>query len=107
MASRKKAAAARVRAKPTTSRKAGAKRGRVTKAKLPAGAGITVKDSKRKAPEGARKIGDVEDREEIIEVTLPLRGPSLPTADELGSPTFSTKRFAAGFAASRRDVDKV
>ena len=81
--------------------------GRTAKSATPRGqAGVIVKDSQRASPQGARKVGDV-DRAEMIEVTLTLRGPKLPTADELGARTFSTKSFSARFGASPRDVDKV
>ena len=81
--------------------------GRTAKAATPRGqAGVIVKDSQRASPQGARKVGDV-DRAEMMEVTVTLRGPKLPTADELGARTFSTKSFSARFGASPRDVDKV
>src|SRR5689334_9139271 len=109
MASRKAAGKTRTgrnRTAPAAKRKAA--RRRTAKATPPdAGAGRVVKDSNRAPPHGARRVGGIADREKIIEVTLTLRGPDLPTADELGSPTFSTRRFAARFSASRRDVDKV
>src|SRR5882724_474886 len=109
MASRKKASKTRTGTGRTASAaKRKTARRRTAKAAPPgAGAGRVVKDSLRAPPQGSRKVGGIKDREEIIEVTLTLRGPDLPPADELGSPTFSTKRFAARFSASRRDVDKV
>ena len=65
----------------------------------PRARGLAASSGQQARRRKAQKVGDIENREKIIEVTLTLRGPDLPTADELGSPTFSTKRFAAGSAS--------
>ena len=105
MALRKKARKTRTGTGAAAKRKAAP--GRTAKAATPRGqAGVIVKDSQRASPQGARKVGGV-DRAEMMEVTVTLRGPKLPTADELGARTFSTKSFSARFGASPRDVDKV
>ena len=86
---------------------ASAKHSPTTKAiAQPADACVVVEGSDRQRTKGAKRVANV-DPGQKIEVTLTLRGPELPSADELGSPTFSARRFRVSYGASRRDVDKV
>jgi kumamolisin len=96
--------AAKKAAKKTASKAAAAKSGRV---KAPPGArAVTVPGSKRPVPEGARLFGELDPRTKV-EITVTLRGPKLPRAEELMGRTLAPAKFRARYSASRSDVDKV
>jgi kumamolisin len=103
MAPRKKAkAAARSRHSPSASSrktKAGnAKRGRDTH--------VVVTGSSRPRTKGATRIKDAPPGSKV-DVTITLRGPTLPGAHQLANRTLSPSEFKANYGASKRDVDKV
>ena len=65
-----------------------------------------VDGSKRGRAKGARRVRDA-DPTKSIEVTLSLRGPELPSADELAGDPITPARFRKKYCASSRDADKV
>jgi kumamolisin len=67
---------------------------------------VLVPGSKRPPVKFASRIGDV-DPGEPVEVTLTLRGRSLPGADELPAKSLTPAEFEEQYGASRSDVDTV
>lgn len=65
-----------------------------------------VDGSKRGRAKGARRVRDA-DPTKSIEVTLSLRGPELPSADELAGDPLTPAQFRKKYCASSRDADKV
>src|ERR1700742_1491672 len=65
-----------------------------------------VDGSCRKRSKGARRVGDADPREKL-ELTLSLRGPELPSADELADGPLTPAEFRKKYCASRRDAQKV
>jgi kumamolisin len=62
--------------------------------------------SYRPAATGARRVGDINPADEVV-VTVTLRGPALPSADEVGGPPMDATAFAAAYGADPADADKV
>ncbi len=65
-----------------------------------------VEGSHRKRSKGARRVGDANPREKL-ELTLSLRGPKLPPADELAEGPLTHTEFRKKYCASARDTQKV
>ncbi len=65
-----------------------------------------VEGSHRKRSKGARRVGDANPREKL-ELTLSLRGPTLPPADELAEGRLTQAEFRKKYCASARDAQKV
>lgn len=65
-----------------------------------------VAGSDRKRSKGARRVGEANPREKL-ELTLSLRGPKLPSADELGGGPLTPAEFRKKYCASPRDAQKV
>jgi kumamolisin len=65
-----------------------------------------VEGSHRKRSKGARRVGDANPREKL-ELTLSLRGPKLPPADELAEGPLTPAEFRKKYCASARDARKV
>ena len=65
-----------------------------------------VDGSCRKRGKGARRVGDADPREKL-ELTLSLRGPKLPSADELADRPLTSAEFRKKYCASPRDAQKV
>ncbi len=65
-----------------------------------------VDGSCRKRSKGARRVGEADPREKL-ELTLSLRGPELPSADELADGPLTPAEFRKKYCASRRDAQKV
>jgi kumamolisin len=65
-----------------------------------------VAGSHRKRGKGARRVGDADPREKL-ELTLALRGPKLPSADELADGPLTPAQFRTKYCASARDAQKV
>jgi kumamolisin len=72
----------------------------------PYGHHAVVKGSERKRSKGARRVGEV-DPGEKLELTLSLRGPALPSADDLADRPLTPAQFRKRYCASRSDADKV
>ncbi len=62
--------------------------------------------SHRPRSKGARRVGAAEPREKL-ELTLSLRGPKLPSADELANGPLTPAEFRKKYCASARDAQKV
>jgi kumamolisin len=89
------------------------KRGKTKTSKRPSKTGgdpykhhAVVKGSHRKRSKGARRVGDANPREKL-ELTLALRGPELPSADELADGPLTPAEFRKKYCASPRDAQKV
>jgi kumamolisin len=65
-----------------------------------------VEGSKREPVKGARRVRDA-DPAKMLELTLSLRGPKLPSADDLAGEPLTPAQFRKKYCASRRDADKV
>src|SRR4029079_16632331 len=65
-----------------------------------------VEGSHRKRSRGAKRVGDANPREKL-ELTLSLRGPKLPPADELADGPLTSVEFRKKYCASARDAQKV
>jgi kumamolisin len=65
-----------------------------------------VRGSERPRAKGARRIKDANPGSPVV-VTIMLRGPKMPGADQLGGRTLSAREFNARYSASKRDADKV
>jgi kumamolisin len=65
-----------------------------------------VAGSTRERSKGAKRIGDADPRKKL-ELTLTLRGPKLPSADDIGRATLTLEQFKTRYRASPRDADKV
>jgi kumamolisin len=65
-----------------------------------------VEGSHRKRSKGAKRVGDANPREKL-ELTLSLRGPKLPPADELADGPLTSAEFRRKYCASVRDAQKV
>jgi kumamolisin len=65
-----------------------------------------VDGSHRKRSKGARRVGDA-DPGEKLELTLSLRGPELPSADDLAGNPLTPAQFKKQYCASARDAQKV
>jgi kumamolisin len=65
-----------------------------------------LKGSSRPAKSDAKRIGDADPKSQV-EVTVSLRGPSLPGADNLPSAAISHEDFASKYVARQEDADKV
>jgi len=65
-----------------------------------------VAGSDRKRSRGARRVGDVDPRKKL-ELTLTLRGPKLPSADDIARGTLTPLQFRKKYRASPRDAGKV
>jgi len=62
--------------------------------------------SNRPAATGAQRIG-TPSPDEDVEVTVTLRGPQLPTADEITATPLDAGAYAARYGASAEDAAKV
>ena len=67
---------------------------------------VVLSDSKRPPKQGARRLGDA-DANTQMEVTLSLRGPELPNADEMPAKALSREELASQYGAKQADADKV
>ena len=67
---------------------------------------VVLTGSKRPAKSGARRISD-SDPNSQMEVTLSLRAPSLPGANNMPPATLTREQFAAQYGASADDAQKV
>src|SRR6516164_429845 len=67
---------------------------------------VVLVGSKRKKDPTATKIGKI-DPKEIIDATVSLAGPKLPSADEYVGKTLTAKEFKEQYASSKEDADKV
>jgi kumamolisin len=65
-----------------------------------------VEGSKREPVKGAKWVRDA-DPTKTLELTLSLRGPKLPSADDLAGDPLTRAQFRKKYCASPRDVDKV
>jgi kumamolisin len=65
-----------------------------------------VRGSERKPCKGAKRIGDARPGKKL-ELTLTLRGPKLPSADDLALGALTPVQFRKKYCASPRDADKV
>src|ERR1700759_3482969 len=65
-----------------------------------------VDGSHRERSKGARRVGDADPRDKL-ELTLSLRGPKLPPADELAEGPLSRAEFRKKYCASARDAHRV
>jgi kumamolisin len=65
-----------------------------------------VEGSHRRRSKGARRVGDADPRESL-ELTLSLRGPKLPSADDLALAPLTPAEFKKRYCASPRDAGKV
>src|SRR5215813_10080402 len=65
-----------------------------------------VKGSERNPIKDAERIGD-EKPHKTLELTLSLRGPKLPSADDLANAPLTPAQFRKQYCASRSDADKV
>jgi kumamolisin len=67
---------------------------------------VVLTGSKRRRNEEAIRVGSV-DPDRIMEVTIDLRGPKLPGADEVPMKSLSKEELAAKYGASKEDAAKV
>ena len=67
---------------------------------------VEVPGSHRPVPTNALVVGSP-DPGAMIDVTVTLRAPSLPTADDSGAPGITADRFAAEYAADQSDAETV
>src|SRR5271157_4466628 len=67
---------------------------------------VLLKGNDRPKQADAKRIGDV-DPNSHVEVTLSLRGPSLPDANALPAQPLSRDQLAASYGARQQDADKV
>lgn len=67
---------------------------------------VVLAASARPMRSGARRIRDV-DRQDRIEVTIQIKGPPMPAADQMPEKAMTPKEFAAKFGASQADADTV
>jgi kumamolisin len=67
---------------------------------------VALPGSKRAGKSDAKRVRDV-DQNSHIEVTITLRAPDSPAADQLTGVSMSPEEFAAKFGARREDADKV
>jgi kumamolisin len=70
------------------------------------GVRVTVTGSNRSVVRNATRIGDVP-ADAPVKVTLTLRGPPLPSADQLPARALSPAEFSASFGASAADAEQV
>ncbi len=67
---------------------------------------VTLPGSERPAKRGATRVRDIE-QEAQVEVTVTLRGPELPGADQLPAGTLSPAEFASTYGADEQDAARV
>ncbi len=67
---------------------------------------IELPGSYRPPAAGARRIGDASLSDEV-EVTITLRGPQMPDADDVTGPAVDAETFAASYSADADDAAKV
>lgn len=65
-----------------------------------------IPESSKPPVENATR-GNAVPSDETVELTLTLRGPALPSADEIGERAVDPDRFAADYGARQSDVDAV
>src|ERR1700750_1220000 len=67
---------------------------------------VILPGSKRSKNPKAIRIGATDPKEQV-EVTIGLRGPKLPSADEVPSKTLTNAELDSKFDASKEDADRV
>jgi kumamolisin len=67
---------------------------------------VELPGSSRPEKDNARRVGDV-DPDSPIEITVSLRGPSLPAPDAVPAKPLSRSEYAAQYSASKADADTV
>jgi kumamolisin len=67
---------------------------------------VLLKGNDRPKQADAKRIGDV-DPKSHVEVTLSLKGPALPDADDLPATPLNREQLAASYGAKPEDADKV
>lgn len=67
---------------------------------------VTLGGSNRPRKSDAKRVRDADPNRQI-EVTISLRGPSLPGAGSVAGPAMSRQEFASKYGASREDADTV